>query len=289
MKIINKFSDYLKANEKSENTIKSYQYDLNSFAKWFLKTNNEKFNLDKITPTDLRLYKKQLIAENKKAKTINRRLASMKAFITWSVQVKKIKYNISIPKNIKEVKVGFQWLNRLEQNELQRKVEQSGNKRNIAIVKVLLNTGLRVRELCELTWDLITISDRKGKVIVKLGKGGKTREIPLNKDCRNAFLNIGYADNIGKEERIFKGQRGNLTPRGVQLMLKRVVQQSSNLRNITPHQLRHSFCKNLVDMGIGLEKVAFLAGHESLDITKVYCKPSFNDLQEAVELIGEEE
>ncbi|WHA04553.1 site-specific integrase [Candidatus Bandiella numerosa] len=71
-------------------------------------------------------------------------------------------------------------------------------------------------------------------------------------------------------------------------MLKKIV-KGSNLKNVTPHQLRHSFCKNLVDMGVGLEKVAFLAGHESLDITKIYCTPSFNDLQEAVELIGEEE
>ncbi|WHA05717.1 tyrosine-type recombinase/integrase (plasmid) [Candidatus Bandiella numerosa] len=287
MNIIDKFLEYLKANEKSENTIKNYQSDLNSFAKWFLKANNEKLILDKITPTDLRLYKKQLI-KNKKPKTINRHIASIKAFISWGVRTKKIKYNIPTPKNVKELKVGFKWLDRLEQNELQRKVEQTANKRNVAIIKILLNTGLRVNELCELTWDMITISERKGKIIVKLGKRDKTREMPLNKDCRNSFLSIGYTDNIGKESRIFKGQRGNLTPRGVQLMLKKIV-KGSNLKNVTPHQLRHSFCKNLVDMGVGLEKVAFLAGHESLDITKIYCTPSFNDLQEAVELIGEEE
>ena len=88
MKIIDKFLEYLKANEKSENTIKNYQSDLNSFAKWFLKTNNEKLILDKITPTDLRLYKKQLI-KNKKPKTINRHIASIKAFISWGVRTKK--------------------------------------------------------------------------------------------------------------------------------------------------------------------------------------------------------
>ncbi|WHA04555.1 tyrosine-type recombinase/integrase [Candidatus Bandiella numerosa] len=59
--------------------------------------------------------------------------------------------------------MGFKWLDRLEQNELQRKVEQTANKRNVAIIKILLNTGLRVNELCELTWDMITISERKGK------------------------------------------------------------------------------------------------------------------------------
>lgn len=60
----------------------------------------------------------------------------------------------------------------------------------------------------------------------------------------------------------------------------------ARLEDVTPHVLRHSFCKNLIDMGIGLEKVASLAGHSSLNITKRYVTPSTNDLQEAVELIA---
>ena len=45
--------------------------------------------------------------------------------------------------------------------------------------------------------------------------------------------------------------------------------------------------KNLVDAGVNLEKVAVLAGHERLDTTKLYCHPSFTDLSDAVERIGE--
>ena len=52
--------------------------------------------------------------------------------------------------------------------------------------------------------------------------------------------------------------------------------------------LRHTFCKNLVNAGVGLEKVAALAGHESLETTRRYCTPSLKDLEHAVELIGEE-
>jgi site-specific recombinase XerD len=288
MDLIDKFLKFLKANEKSFNTIKNYKHDLRNFQKWFYKTNNEIMTLNNITPIDLRLYKKALATNNKKPKTINRHLSTLKAFLNWGIQIKAIKHNITIPKNIKESKIDFKWLDKLEQNELLRKVENTKNTRNIAIVKILLNTGLRVNELCELTWDSIIISDRKGKLTVKFGKGGKIREIPLNKDCRTAFEELGYTNNIGTNERIFKGQRGHLTPRGIQIMLKKIT-ESSKLKNVTPHQLRHTFCKNLVNMSVGLEKVAFLAGHESLDITKIYCKPSMSDLQEAVELIGEEE
>ena len=78
-----------------------------------------------------------------------------------------------------------------------------------------------------------------------------------------------------------------MTPRGVQLMLKHVL-ANTNL-SVNPHDLRHSFCKNLIDSGISLEKVAILAGHESLDTTKIYCYPSHADLSDAVERISEEE
>jgi site-specific recombinase XerD len=60
MNIIDKFLEYLKANEKSENTIKNYQSDLNSFAKWFLKANNEKLILDKITPYRFKIIQKTI-------------------------------------------------------------------------------------------------------------------------------------------------------------------------------------------------------------------------------------
>ena len=59
------------------------------------------------------------------------------------------------------------------------------------------------------------------------------------------------------------------------------------LRVISPHHFRNTFSKNLVDAGISLGKVAILAGHERLDTTKLYCQPSFADLSDAVEKIGE--
>ena len=158
----------------------------------------------------------------------------------------------------------------------------------MAIIKILLNTGLRVQELCDLKWKHITITDRKGNLDVNYGKGNKSRIIPLNQSARLAFKSIGFDINIGGESFVFIGQRGPLTPRGVQFMLKQLLSRTP-LSHISPHHLRHTFCKNLVDSGATLEKVAILAGHESLDTTKIYCRPSHSDLSEAVERISEEE
>ena len=111
--------------------------------------------------------------------------------------------------------------------------------------------------------------------------------VSLNKSARLAFKSLDYDVNVGSEIEVFVGQRSVLTPRGVQLMLKRVLANTNLL--LSPHDLRHSFCKNLVNSGISLEKVAILAGHESLDTTKIYCYLYHADLSDAVERISEEE
>ena len=109
-----------------------------------------------------------------------------------------------------------------------------------------------------------------------------------NKDARNALSALDYKKHLGTDRSVFMGQRGTITVRGIQFMFRKVF-KGSNVSDVTPHQLRHSFCKNLVNAGISLEKVAILAGHESLDTTKIYCKPSLHDLDKAVAMIGEEE
>jgi integrase/recombinase XerC len=127
------------------------------------------------------------------------------------------------------------------------------------------------------------VTERKGKLIVRQGKGGKYREIPLNKDARRTLQCIGYAENAGTELPIFTGQRGNLTPQGV-LKIIRKYAKIADLENVSPHNLRHTFCKNLEEAG----EIATLAGHESLDTTRIYTEPSFRNLEEAVERIEEE-
>ena len=260
------------------------------FEKWFFQKTDVKLTPDKITPTDLRDYKDYLSEVLLlKPKTVNRKLSSLKSFLNWASHEELIpNHHIPrIPKQIKEEKIGPQWLDRNEQHALIRKVEQGKNKRDLAIMKLLLNTGLRVSELCSLMWSDIKITSRKGSLIVRKGKGGKRREIPLNKEARLALQELNYSKNKGQKEAVFIGQRGVMTPRGVESMFRKYVAHT-DLDGVTPHKLRHTFCKNLIDAGVSLEKVAMLAGHEKLETTRLYCSPSNHDLEAAVELIGVE-
>ncbi len=165
-------------------------------------------------------------------------------------------------------------------------VERMGGPRDQGLVKILLNTGLRVAELCSLSWRDVIVRPRKGRVIVRKGKGHKHREVPLSKEGRETFLALGYEERAGSEGLVFTGQRGAITPRGVHNALRRYFRLAS-LEDASPHSLRHTFCKSLVDAGASLHEIAALAGHESLETTRRYCTPSLSDLQRTVNLLGE--
>ena len=68
-------------------------------------------------------------------------------------------------------------------------------------------------------------------------------------------------------------------------MFKRLGQDAS-IPNLTAHVARHTFAKNLVDSGIGLEKVASLLGHSNLNTTRIYITPNARDLELAVEVLN---
>ncbi len=286
---IDHFSDCLRKSERAVHTINGYLRDLASFSHWLSTTKGEELNPAKISPTDVREYKQYLqINKGMRPSSINRSLASLRCFFQWAEQSGRSKYPIKMPKPQKEQRAAPRWLQRNEQNSLLRAVEKSGNARDIAIVKVLLNTGLRVQELCDLKWNDIAISDRKGNLVVRRGKGEKYREVPLNKDAREAFILAGYSEHNNGSKHVFSGQRGPITDSGVQVALIKYAAMAG-LDRISPHCLRHTFCKRLIDSGIGIEKVAILAGHESIETTRRYCEPSKHDLQQAVELISTEE
>lgn len=77
------------------------------------------------------------------------------------------------------------------------------------------------------------------------------------------------------------GQRGPLNERGIDYLVRKYAYQA-RLVNCTAHTLRHTFAKNLIDTGTPLDQVATLLGHERLDTTKVYTRPSHQDLERAV-------
>ncbi|MDQ5851425.1 MAG: tyrosine-type recombinase/integrase [Chloroflexota bacterium] len=167
-------------------------------------------------------------------------------------------------------------------DRLLRAAEQDGNKRNLAILLTLRHTGLRVGELCNLRLSDIAISERKGSLVVRSGKGDKDRTVPLNNDVRQALSAYVAVRPAASTDFLFIGQRGQpLQSDAVQLIVRKYARRAG-LSEVTPHILRHSFAKQVLDAGADLATVSRLLGHERLETTAIYTQPTALDLEAAV-------
>ena len=301
MNILTDFEKHLSEQDRSLLTTRGYLSDLRQFMIWFEQTNGETFALESVTPTDVREYRQyQLIIQHRKASTVNRHLAALAALMSWAKKTGQIEHDpTENVRGVPQVEHGPRSLDKKEQYALQRAIEKDlqfarmrypkrwvSRQRDATLVIFLLNTGLRLHEALGLQMNDIQLQERKGQVTVRQGKGGKSRTVPLNIEARKALQewlsvrpeNVGTFLWVGLEN----GSPQALSGRSVQRALMRLG-QAANLERLTPHVLRHSFAKNLIDSGVGLEKVAALLGHSNLNTTRIYITPNQKDLEQAVE------
>ncbi|RPH61993.1 MAG: recombinase [Chloroflexi bacterium] len=301
--LLTSFERHLFNQDRSVFTIRGYLADLKHFSDWFEQTNGEQISPQAVTPTDIRAYRQYLqVIERRKASTINRRLAALSAYLDWAVQTGQIEKNPRGKiKSVKQEEPAVQALDKKQQYALQRAIEKNlqvaslrypkrkiGRQRDASLVIFLLNTGLRLAELLALQLDDVEISERKGRVLVRQGKNNRERSVPLNAAARKAlqdWLNV----RPQKETRFIwiavEDESERLTPRSVQRVLKRLGQEAG-IPDLHPHLARHTFARNLVDSGVGLEKVARLLGHSNLNTTRIYVTPSEHDLELAVDTLS---
>ncbi len=297
------FTDFkhdLQAQDKSPLTIKGYLSDLRLFARWFDETNGEAFSLLAWTAADVRAYRQGLLDQGMKPQTINRRLAALAAFGNWAVRKGHLAVNpAQHVRSVAQSPLAPKWLDRRGRAALLRAAEKDVQVarmryprlwvlrlRDAAMVVVLINTGLRVGELCALQLTDVQMGERKGSLTVRSGKGGKQRTVPLNGEARRILGEYLLHRPQVETAALFVGQRGGaVTARSVQRAVNRLA-QDAGLEDVTPHTLRHTFAKSLIDRGVSIEKVAALLGHSDLNITRIYTTPGEQDLREAVETLG---
>ena len=292
------FERWLVENDRSPLSVKNYLADIRRFGEWFRQTSRQALAPELITPQDVRDYRDYLFKHKAASSTINRRLTSLRLYARWAKEAGLIEFDpAERVRSAERQVVAPKWLDRSDTNALVRearnqiKLASEAKKgqaiRNHAVIVILLNTGLRVSELCALEMGDLTYSERKGKIKVRRGKGSKQREVPLNPEALEALKAVLDARPESLKHRfVFAGQDGlPLKPGGVQEMLAALSRRAG--AEATPHTLRHTFAKNLVDRGVPLDQVAALLGHSSLNTTRLYTTPSEADLERAVSAIGE--
>lgn len=295
---LDEFQAYLLAEDRSQVTIAGYLGDVRLFAQWYEGYYREALIPASLTNEAVRSYKQHLLDQAAKPKTINRRLAALAAYAHWLEQagyVKHARNPVQGVKAVKEVTLAPKWLDKKQRAALLRSVDKVVDDavrryprlrlmflRDAAIVKLIMFAGLRVGEIIQLRKNDILLDERKGSVIVREGKGTKRREIPLSTKARRAIVDYLQIRPDINNDFLFLGQRNEaIKSKTVQRSVTRFTKQIG-LKDVTPHTLRHTFAKSLIDSGVSLEKVATLLGHSNLNTTRIYTTPGVQDLEDAV-------
>jgi integrase/recombinase XerC len=167
--------------------------------------------------------------------------------------------------------------------------------RDYAMVEVLVETGLRVHELLALRLSDLELHQRSGKLVVRHGKRGHYREIPLTLDCRQAlrsYLETEHPHPEDPDSPLWFGKKG---PLGHRSSVMRLLQKYGNIVGIPdlhPHLLRHTFASRYLRANPDdLRGLARLLGHANLNTVMIYTEPDMDDLAQRLkrmELLGGE-
>ena len=279
--ILNDIKEYLifvsQVKNLSKNTTSAYERDLKKLAKFIDDLNLS--NYSEINNEICSAWIGNLYSQDNNPRSIQRHLSSAKGFFRFLKKNNLIESSpfelVSAPKspsNLPEVlspEDVEQLLNFKPSNLIEI--------RDMAIVELMYSSGLRVSETVN-----INIGDFEEDMTFLriLGKGAKTRIVPLGKFAVNAINNwIIERDKIlTKSDALFLNSKGSrLSIRSVQLRLKKMATKQG-LPPIHPHMLRHSFATHMLESSGDLRTIQELLGHSSLSTTQIYTKLDYQHL-----------
>lgn len=284
--------------EFSPRTVVTYGYYFKAFVEYIGGDNL----FEKITTEDVRRFLNYLINE----KSLSKRSScdhwvALSSLWTWAEKelgVKHIIREIPRPRFTKKV------IEPLTEAELKSILKQTTHKRvkrsngtvyhaerdtalrDKAIIMVLLDTGIRASELCDLK--NADYDPKKGKLFVRHGKGDKERMLFLGANAKRALWRyLNSKENFNKPHKsLFNVTR---SPNGKPMSrsdLFRLIQRLAKKAGITGcnvHRFRHTFAINFLRNGGTVLMLQHLLGHESLDIVKIYVKLSEIDAEKSAE------
>ncbi|MFC2125616.1 tyrosine-type recombinase/integrase [Bacteroidota bacterium] len=279
------FLKYLEYEKRfSQHTVTSYKTDLEQFST-FLGLNYPETSLLKADHRMVRDWMVQLVEANIQARSVNRKIASLRAYYkfllkrqeiskdpTWKIKVLKIKK--SIPHFVKENDL----LNILDQHDFGEGFEGLRDK---LMLELLYGTGIRLNELINLKEHDINHHDDTIKV---LGKRNKERIIPVTHELTDLIKKYTIQKNkdIGPGESrnlLVTNEGGKCYPMLVYRIVNKFLTEYSSVEKKSPHVLRHTFATHLLDKGAELNAVKDLLGHSSLAATQVYTHNSLEKLK----------
>lgn len=311
---VNSFLDYsITILNKSPNSVKEYNYDINNFLKYMMihlkitkeddydKINVSNFSINdlkKITLEDIHSYISHLAIENRsKPATRARKISTLRIFFKYLATKEKI-LDVNPAQDLETPKLDKRMPKYLSLEQSQKLLQVSDDennrnyKRDFAITTLFLNCGLRLSELVGININDIDFDENKMTVI---GKGNKERVIYLNKSCINAikdYLSSRPApslikrDSKSSEKALFLSeQKKRISNRTVQFIINKELKLAGlDSKKLSVHKLRHTAATLMYQYGnVDIRALQELLGHQSISTTEIYTHVSNEQVRNAIE------
>jgi site-specific recombinase XerD len=281
------FGEFVAAHDLAPNSRRAITQDVRKFARWFANANHEPWTVGRVTVRDVTDFKDFLRRDKKQAvATVNRCLVTLRRYFGWLAKEGHIAANpAKLVKELKRQQLAPKGLDRSQVRKLLREVELRADVRANAVFSLFLWTGCRVSDLANLELPDMMLGERTGTVIFRFGKGSKQRSVPLPLPARQALQAYLETRPPLDTQRVFIGERGPLTDRGVRAMCDKFSPICGF--KLHPHLFRHTFAKQfLADNGNDLVSLAQLLGHNSLTTTARYSLRTQEHLSDAAEKLN---
>lgn len=278
----------------SEKTIEWYRQKLSHFC-FVLEEEYEVIDLEQVTVTHLRLFVDRMIqtktGENHPYKplqedtpirdvTVKGYVQVIRGFFNWCVKEDLIAKSPAL--RLENLKVGKYVIKTFSKEQIELMLKACNTHtmvgfRDYTIILLLLDTGIRVSELCGLTLDHVYLSVINEAFIKVLGKGRKEREVGIGPDVAQylwKYINLHRHPRSSNDQTLFINIFGDrLTLYGVEQMLEEVEKRAgiSGVR-VSPHTFRHTFARMFLENGGEVYKLSLLLGHSSVLVTENYLK-----------------
>ena len=253
-----------------------------------------------ITHADIRRFTARLHAGGQQPRSIARKLSGWRGFYDWLAERTDLAANpvegVRAPKRAKLLPKALSVDNAVQLVATPACAAATPTPTelcNSAMFELLYSSGLRVSELCGLDVHFRKADDgtgasagwleRDNAEVVVTGKGNKMRRVPIGKAALaaiDAWLQVRPAPADGGAALFVSERGGRMSPRVVQMRLKRHAIATGAPVHVHPHMLRHSFASHVLQSSGDLRAVQEMLGHASITSTQVYTALDFQHLAE---------
>ncbi len=278
---VEKFLNYIRFEKQlSPHTQSNYLRDLKVLQDFCLEQNIR--NWKQMQPNQMRFFAASAFRKGLGPTSIQRRLSACRSFFNYLLVEGEVEINPVL--DVRAPKAPRRLPKTLDVDQMDQLLNMQGEGhvflRDKAMLEMFYSSGLRLAELVSLNINSIDYSENLVRVV---GKGNKTRVLPVGKHALNALkawlaVRSDWAKNKD-EQAIFVSNRGTrISHRNVQQRVKYWAKKQGINHDLHPHQFRHSFASHMLESSSDLRAVQELLGHADISTTQIYTHLDFQHL-----------